>query len=348
MKSSAFHMSRWLVIAAAAALSVGYISTADAGSLPGEGKTVNFAQNDSLGANYVQDQILIMAMEKLGYKVNLQTLGVATFFQAAAQGDLDITGDINWPQREPAFRQVEKQLTLVGDGTIEGGGINGYVIDKKTAEANNITNIEQLKDPKLAKLFDTNDDGKADLINCDPGWSCGDVVDYQIEKFGLSGTVHSVRAKYEALMAETFARARRGEPVLYYTWSPSWITDALVPGKDVVWLPIPFEALPEGVSRGNGSDVKGVVGCAGNQDPCRMTVGSWNWLIVANRDFLEKNPAVHKLSEIAKWPLPVWSSWEAALNKGNSNRDIKKLAESWVAENQKQFDGWIAEAVAAK
>jgi glycine betaine/proline transport system substrate-binding protein len=316
-------------------------------SLPGEGKTVRFAQNDSLGANYVQDQILIAALEKLGYKVDLQTLSVAAFFQAAAQGDLDITGDINWPQRAPAFHQVEDKLTLVGDGTIIGGGVNGFVMDKKTADANGITNVGQLKDPKLAALFDTDGDGKANLINCDPGWSCGDVVDFQIKEFGLSDTVESIRAKYEALLAETFARAGRDEPVLYYTWSPSWVTHALEPGKDVVWLPIPYDALPEGVEAGDGHLVVGVVGCADDQDPCRMVTGSWNWLIVANKEFLAENPAVQKLAQTAEWPLSTWSAWEGALNEGNSNRDIKKAAESWIAENQQQFDDWVAQAAAA-
>ena len=32
----------------------------------------------------------------------------------------------------------------------------GYLIDKKTADAHGITNMEQLKDPEIAKLFDTN------------------------------------------------------------------------------------------------------------------------------------------------------------------------------------------------
>src|SRR5207248_9792475 len=66
--------------------------------------------------------------------------------------------------------------------------------------------------------------------------------------FGLSDTVRSVRGKYEALMGETFSRYRAGEPVLFYGWSPGWVVDTLRPGRDVVWLPTPFEALPPGVT----------------------------------------------------------------------------------------------------
>lgn len=43
------------------------------------------------------------------------------------------------------------------------------MIDKKTAEQYHITSIDQLKDPQIAKLFDTNNDGKADLTGCTPG-----------------------------------------------------------------------------------------------------------------------------------------------------------------------------------
>ncbi len=57
-------------------------------------------------------------------------------------------------------------------------------------------------------------DGKANLINCDPGRSCGDVVDFQLDTFGLKDTVRSVRGRYEALMVEAVARVKRGEMIL--------------------------------------------------------------------------------------------------------------------------------------
>lgn len=52
------------------------------------------------------------------------------------------------------------------EGVFVNGAAQGYLIDKKTADQYKITNIAQLKDPKIAKLFDTNGDGKADLTYC--------------------------------------------------------------------------------------------------------------------------------------------------------------------------------------
>lgn len=55
-------------------------------TLPGDGKTIHYAQGDSLGGNYVAAQIVMKAMKALGYDVKLSTMNTTLFFQAAAQG----------------------------------------------------------------------------------------------------------------------------------------------------------------------------------------------------------------------------------------------------------------------
>jgi len=333
----------WKVIVAAAAC-LGALNSASAQTLPGTGKTIRYVQGDSLGGNYVVNQIVLRALKAMGYDVKISTMNITLFFSAVAQGDVDISFDINMPQRYPAFQAVSSQASTIGSGTIKGNGVNGYLIDKKTAIANNITSLEQMKDPKIAGLFGKN--GKASLISCDPGWSCGDVVDYQLEKFGLKDTVKDVRGKYETLMAETVARARNGEPVFFYAWSPSWAVNALVPGKDVVWLPTPMDALPPDVPNRGSALVNGVEGCAGGADPCRMAMAAWNWVPVGNNAFLAANPAVKALIEQIDFPADVWSHWETTISKsGGSSATITRLANEWIAANQVQLDQWIAQAV---
>ncbi|HEY0295324.1 MAG TPA: glycine betaine/L-proline ABC transporter substrate-binding protein ProX [Bordetella sp.] len=316
---------------------------AAAQDLPGKGKTVRYAQGDSLGSNYVVSLIVSQALKDMGYGVKLSTMNTTLFFQAAAQGDQDIATDINFPQRELAFKAVADQETIIGTGLIIGGGVNGYMIDKKTALAHNITSVDQLKDPKLAGLFGA--DGKAELISCDPGWSCGDVVDYQLDKFGLKQTVKSVRGKYEALMVDTIAKVNSDKPVLFYTWSPSWVTSTLVPGKDVVWLPTPMDALPPNITARGSALVPNVEGCAGGANPCRMAMASWNWGVVANNAFIAANPAVKALLEEIKFPLSTFSHWEGEIGKnGGSQATINRLSSEWLGANKTQFDQWVATA----
>lgn len=316
-------------------------------NMPGKGKTVKYAQGDSFGGNYVATQIIVQAMKNLGYDVKLATMNTTLFFQAVAQGDEDLATDINFPQREPGFRAVEKQAQVIGSGLIAGGGINGYLIDKKTADQYKITSLAQLKDPKIAGLFGA--DGKAELISCDPGWSCGDVVDYQLNKFGLKNNVRAVRGKYETLMVDAIAKVRAGKPAFFYAWSPSWTVNSVVPGKDVVWLPTPEDALPPNVPNRGSALVPGVKGCAGDADPCRMAMASWNWGAVGNREFVAANPAVRALIEQIKFPQSQWSAWEYAISKnGGSQALVAKLANDWISGNKAVLDQWVQTASVAK
>ncbi|TIS16661.1 MAG: proline/glycine betaine ABC transporter substrate-binding protein ProX, partial [Mesorhizobium sp.] len=147
------------------------------------------------------------------------------------------------------------------------------------------------------------------------------------------------------LMVEAVARVKRGEPVFFYAWSPSWMNKALVPGKDVVWLPTPFDALPESVPNKGSALVPGVSGCAGGADPCRMAMAAWNWNAVANRKFIAANPAVKKLVEQMSFPLADWSTWEQTISeKGGSDSNIKKLAQEWIKTHQEQFNSWVDRA----
>lgn len=325
-------------------VALGQVLPAAANDRPGEGKTVNYSRSDGIGANYIVSEIVTSALEELGYKVKMTSINTTLFFPAAAQGDLDLSTDVNFPQREPGFRKVEDKTMLVGAGLIQGGGINGYLIDKKTADEYNITSLEQMADPKIAALFGS--DGKADLINCDPGWSCGDVVDYQLDKFGLKDTVNSVRGKYDTLMVETIARVNRGEPVFFYTWSPSWMNKVLAPGDKVVWLPTPFDALPPEVPNKGSALVDGVKGCAGGADPCRMAMAAWNWNSIANKDFIAANPAVEALVSAISFPLETWSQWEEGISEqgGSSPRAVREAADKWIEENKDTYQSWLAQA----
>src|SRR5947209_1316121 len=116
---------------------IGSVSAANIASAqqPGSGRTIRYSQSNALGATYISDQVAIAALEKLGYNVAVTVLAPAAFLQSASQGDMDMSTSINFPQSQVPYQRLEKQLGLVGDGPIVGGGVNGYMIDKKTPEA---------------------------------------------------------------------------------------------------------------------------------------------------------------------------------------------------------------------
>lgn len=165
-------------------------------------------------------------------------------YTSLASGDATFTA-VNWtPLHDNMYEAAGGDKKFYREGVFVNGAAQGYLIDKKTADQYKITNIAQLKDPKIAKLFDTNGDGKADLTGCNPGWGCEGAINHQLAAYGLTNTVTHNQGNYAAMMADTISRYKEGKPVFYYTWTPYWVSNELKPGKDVVWLQVPFSALP--------------------------------------------------------------------------------------------------------
>ncbi len=307
-------------------------ASAYAASLPGEGISVQPVQS-TVAEETFQTLIVNKAMEALGYEVKpTKEVDYNVGYTSIAEGDATYLA-VNWaPLHDDKFKASGGYDKFYRKGEYISGAAQGYLIDKKTAEKYNITNIEQLKDPKIAKLFDANDDGKADLTGCNPGWGCESVIEHQLDAFGLRDTITHNQGNYAAIIADTISRYKKGDSILYYTWTPYWVSGVLVPGKDVVWLEVPFSSLP-----GNRSNVDTALPNGKNYG---FEMNSMK--IVANKKFAEENPAAAKLFEIMKLNINDVSAENMMMSQGhNSAKDIEAHANGWIKANQKTFDSWI-------
>ena len=322
----------------AAVLTTLALSQAAAADLPGKGITVKPAQS-TIAEEGFQTLLVSRALEKLGYTVEKPSeIDYNVAYTSMASGDITFVAT-NWqPLHDDMYNAAGGDNKFYREGTYVSGAAQGYLIDKKTAEQYHITNIEQLKDPKIAKLFDSNGDGKADMTGCTPGWGCEAVINHQNAAFGLSDTVTANMGNYSAMIADTLARFKQGKPVLYYTWTPYWLSDVLKPGRDVVWLQVPFSSLPGAQSK---VDTK-----LPNGANYGFPVNTMH--IVANKAWAEKNPAAAKLFAEMKLPITDINAENAAMHAGQaSEADINRHVDGWIKAHQQQFDQWIQGALAA-
>ena len=109
-------------------------------------------------------------------------------------------------QRQKFFLQNGGDQKLEKVGVIIADALQSYQIDKKTADQYKITNLEQLKNPKIAKLFDSDGDGKANLTGCNPGWGCELVIEHQLDAYKLRDTIEHDQGNYDVLLAATLGR----------------------------------------------------------------------------------------------------------------------------------------------
>ncbi|MBS9433803.1 glycine betaine/L-proline ABC transporter substrate-binding protein ProX [Photorhabdus hainanensis] len=305
--------------------------------LPGKGISVQPVQS-TLSEETFQTLIVSKALEKLGYDVKpIKEVDYNVAYSSIASSDATFMA-VSWePLHNTQYQATGGNAKFYRVGNYVENAAQGYLIDKKTAEKYNITNIAQLKDPKIAKLFDTNGNGKADLTGCNPGWGCEIAINHHLKAYGLNNSVEHNQGNYAAMMADTITRYKEGKPILYYTWTPYWVSDVLKPGKDVVWLQVPFSAMPND----ERIDTKLPNGANYGFPPSIMH-------IAANKKWAEVNPSAAKLFSIMKMPLADINAQNLRMHNGEASQaEIERHANGWIRAHQKLFDGWIETAAKA-
>ncbi|BAE75181.1 glycine betaine/L-proline ABC transporter periplasmic component [Sodalis glossinidius str. 'morsitans'] len=312
--------------------------TTFAAELPGKSIQIQPVQS-TITEETFQTLLVDKALEKLGYSVQSpREVDYNVAYTSIASGDATFMA-VNWdPLHADQYQAAAGEAKFYRQGNYVEGAAQGYLIDKKTAEKYHITSIDQLKDLKIAKLFDANGDGKADLSGCTPGWGCEVVINHHIKAYGLSATVEHNQGNYAAIMADTISRFKEGKPILYYTWMPYWVSNVLVPGRDVVWLQVPFSSLPR--------EQKTISTKLPNGTDYGFPVNSMR--IVANKKWAEANPAAAKLFAIMKLPIADINAQNARMHQGEAQEaDIKRQTDGWIKAHQALFDGWVHTAAAA-
>lgn len=299
---------------------------------PGEGVTVRPVIQPAIEEMF-QARVIFRALTDLGYTVADPAEIIAQQAHlAVGTGDADFFTD-SWNSLHDAFYQEAGGDAVVSKvGTLSEGALQGYLVDKASYDAG-VTDISMLKDPAVAAKFDADGDGKADLAGCVPGWGCERVIEHQLTEYGLRDTVTHNQGEYNAIIADTIARHAVGKPVLYYTWTPYWVSGALVPGRDVEWISVPYTSLPDGATGNTEFDGKNL----------GFAVDSLR--IVANNKFLDANPAARKLFEVARIDINDISAENKQIADGeDDSADIDRHVDAWIAAHQADYDSWLAEA----
>jgi glycine betaine/proline transport system substrate-binding protein len=305
-------------------------------SLPGDGITAD-GMYSGIIAELFQHLIVEKALEELGYTIGERAEAqYPAIHLALANGDVDFFTNHWDPLHESFYTEAGGADAMTRTGSLISGAQQGYLIDKATADEYGITNLEDFKDPEIATLFDSDGDGKANLIGCDPGWGCERVIEHHLDAYELRNSITHDQGAYFALIADGIARYEAGDPLLYYTWTPMWLGGVLVPDEDVVWLNVPFSSSPDGdvdTEAADGSNTGFVV------NTLRVT---------ANNDFLAANPAAAKLFEVMEIPIGAVMAENFLVNEGeDSESDIERHADEWISANQVVFDSWVDEALNA-
>lgn len=253
------------------------------------------------------------------------------------QGDADYTA-VHWkPLHDEYYANSGGDDVFLRAGPTYTNAMQGYFIDKKTADKHGINALEQLKTANVAAIFDTDGDGRANLTGCNPGWGCEKVIEHHLDAYDLRDHINNDKGEYFALMADTIERFEAGQPIFYTAWAPNWIMSVLAPGQDVVFLNAPFSSLP-------GMDDANTVW----DDGRNPGFGANDNYILVNKEFAEANPAAFAFLNGLRIPIADLNAMMKRVNAGeDSAEEIEAVARDWITSNQADFDALIAKSKAA-
>lgn len=297
-------------------------------------------------SGFLQAAIVRQLIEELGYKVTElaeRTYPPESAYPLLGRGDIDLWANGWFPLHEPFLQQVlvtgqtaPYAIEPVGM-VVPGGAVQGYLIDRATAETMGITSMADLARPEVAAVFDHDGDGRADLYGCDTGWGCHRTITEHLAEHAWGDTVKQVSGVYRELFEEVRERIEGGQPTLFYTWTPNWTTTVLEPGVDVVWLEVPV--LP---GEEPPAPAAGLEGCAA-PDPCQLGWEINDIRSVANTRFLEAHPPIRRLLEEVEIPLHDLAAHHARMVAADRypNQMIERDAAAWIDQNRGLVEDWL-------
>lgn len=302
------------------------------------------------GAVVTQSVLTNVLESRLGHEVELVSVDIAAGMAAMCKGDgsIDVQVDFWMPNHQ------EKWNKYIAEGSQEcvraGGkpyvGVQGIFVPGYVQDEYGVKSVGDLANPEVAKLFDSDDDGKGEWWPGPAGWGSTNIGLVKAKSYGFGDHIDAVVVSEAAFKAKFEADYAREKPVLFFYWTPEW----LFAKYDLRQIEEPaFDGYAMESKKGDAhykSDGcwdmyhpkedpdwldKSTVACAFPDASIYMTYSS---------ALEERAPDVARLIDNMALEADLVSQW--ILQKEVDGLDPDELAEAWVKDNPEIVDGWLA------
>ncbi|MDM3887466.1 ABC transporter substrate-binding protein [Pseudomonas sp. BCRC 81390] len=194
------------------------------------GKPVKFA-----GLNWESGMLLTDVMQfvlKNGYGCSTDSLpgNSITMENALGTNDIQVFAE-EWVGRSEVWNKAEAAGKVVGVGAPVVGAEEGWYVPRYVIEGDTKRNLEA-KAPDLKRVADLakyssvfkdqEEPSKGRFYNCPAGWTCELDNTRLLKEYGLESSYTNFRpGTGPALDAAVLSSYKRGEPILFYYWTPT-------------------------------------------------------------------------------------------------------------------------------
>ena len=302
------------------------------------------------GAVAIQNIMKTVIEKYLDGEVSFLLVAEQAMYPALDKGDgsIDVVPDL-WSQHTTAMlneyvlpgSKESIRLNKTPYQGSEGIFVPGYVQDQY-----NIRKLADLAKPEVAKIFDTDGDGKGEYWAGAVGWEATNHSMVRAKSYGFDKHFTASSVEQPVFLAQLAAAYQRKEPIVFYYWKPEWI-----------FASYDLRMLEEPPFDGWSSDDK-------KSDPLYKADGCYKFYQPGNNpDWLEKSsitcaqpptdvyvarskalderaPKIGKfLEQITLTPETV-NEWIHAIDQ--EKKDPLEVAKKWVEEHKDIVEGqWL-------
>ena len=277
--------------------------------------------------------ILKVAIEQnLGLEVELQNGTNPIVFEAMDSGAMHVHPEVWMPNQQnlhDTFVKDNGTVVMNPNGVV---AFQGMCVDQATADAHGITSIDDLTNPDIAALFDSNGDGQGELWIGAPGWASTNVEKIRAKSYGYDQTMELTEIDETVAYANLDNAIKAGDSWAGFCYTPHYVF-AL---HDMQVLEEPaYDAAKWNVTQPT-------------DDP--------NWLEISDagvawdsaylhvhyaKSLEESHPDVANMLSNVKFDTDAVSDMTFALVI--DKKEPQAYAEEWVAANEDKVLGWLAE-----
>ena len=302
------------------------------------------------GGVAIQNIMKVVIEKYLDGEVSFLLVGEEAMYPAMSKGDgsLDVQPDL-WSQHTtammneyvlPGSKQTIRLNKTPYKGT-EGIFVPGFVQDEL-----GVKQLADLAKPEVAKLFDSDGDGKGEYWAGAVGWEATNHSMVRAKSYGFDKGFTATTVEQPVFLAQLDAAMKKKKPIVFYYWTPEWI-----------FASYDLRMLKEPKFDGYSSDDL-------KNDPNYKADGCYKFYQPGNNpDWLEKSsitceqpptdvyvarskalderaPKIGKFLEQISMTPDMVNQWILAIDQ--QKRDPLEVAKEWVEKNKDIVEGqWL-------
>jgi len=170
--------------------------------------------------NVTANVLKVLIEDNFGLEVELQNGTNPVVFEAMDSGSMQVHPEVWLPNQanlHNKFVKTKGTVTMNKNGV---AAFQGMCVTKYTADEHGVSKISDLTDPDIAKLFDTDGDGKGEIWIGASGWASTNVEKIRAKSYGYDATMNLKEIDETLALAEVDNAVAQKKPIVFFCYTP--------------------------------------------------------------------------------------------------------------------------------